>query len=86
VRGDLYSRARYEGDVSERLRVAVPPGNNTFAIERNGPRVQVPVSAGQVTPVEIYYTRLERGFGMDLYNANVDVLPQTTATEMPPKK
>src|SRR5258705_10856057 len=65
-RGDLYSRARYEGSVSEKLRVAAPAGNNTFAIERNGPRVQVPVSTGQVTPVEIYYTRLERGFGMDV--------------------
>ncbi len=85
-RGDRYSKARYEGTASEKLRVAVPPGNNTFSIEKNGPRVQVPVSAGQVTPVEVYYTRVERGFRMDVYEANVDVLPQMAATEMPAKK
>jgi hypothetical protein len=85
-RGDVYSEARYEGLASERLRVAVPPGNNTFAIERNGPRVVVPVSAGQVTPVEVFYNRLERGDRMDIYQAEAEVLAQTTATEFPPKK
>ena len=83
--GDRYSRTRYETDVSEKLRVAVPPGNNTFSIERNGPRIRVPVSTGQVTPVEIYYARLEKGFRMDVYNANVEILPQTTVTEIPAK-
>jgi hypothetical protein len=84
-RGDPYSRARYEGDAAEKLRVAVPPGENTFSIERNGPRVQVPVSAGQVTPVEIYYARQERGMRMDIYNASMDVHPQTAPTEIPKK-
>ena len=85
-RGDPYSRARYEGDAAEKLRVAVPPGNQTFAIERNGPRVQVPVAAGQVTPVEIYYVRQERGMRMDIYTASMDVHPQIAATEIPAKK
>ncbi|HUR45742.1 MAG TPA: hypothetical protein VMZ27_07715 [Candidatus Saccharimonadales bacterium] len=84
--GDPYSRARYEGDVSEKLRVAVPPGNNNFTIERNGPRIQVPVSSGQVTPVEVYYNRIEKGFRMDIYRANAEILAQTAATDIPSKK
>jgi hypothetical protein len=84
-RGDPYSSARYEGMAAEKLRVAVPPGDQTFSIERNGPRIQVPVSSGQVTPVEIYYVRQERGMRMDIYTASMDVHPQIAATELPKK-
>jgi hypothetical protein len=82
-KGEPYSKTRYEMDVTERLRVAVPPGTQTFMFERDGKQLKVPVVAGQVTPVEVYYTRLQRGQLFDFYTIDMDVLPSRPATEMP---
>jgi hypothetical protein len=81
--GDRYSKIRYEANVTTKLRVAVPPGNSTFMFEREGQRVRVPVVAGQVTPVEIYYARLQKGDLFDFYSIDADVLPSRPATDEP---
>lgn len=82
-RGDEYSKVRYEMDISEKLRVAVPPGSQTFMFERGGQQLKVPVVAGQVTPVEIYYTRLEKGDLIEFYRVDMDVFPARSAADMP---
>ncbi|MDB6033014.1 MAG: hypothetical protein JWM16_3352 [Verrucomicrobiales bacterium] len=79
--GDRYSKVRYEADVTTKLRVALPPGNTTFMFEREGQRVRVPVVAGQVTPVEIFYTRLQKGDLLDFYMIDTEVLPSQAATD-----
>jgi hypothetical protein len=84
--GDRYSRVRYGTDVARKLRVALPPGDTTFMFEREGQRVRVPVVAGQVTPVEIYYARLQKGDLFDFYTIDVDVLPSRAVTEEPSRK
>jgi hypothetical protein len=81
--GDRYSKVRYEGDITSRLRVAVPPGNSTFMFERDGQRVKIPVVAGQVTPVEIYYARLQNGDLFDFYTIDANVMSPRPAGEEP---
>ena len=59
--GSVYSLDRYDMTIVENLRISEPPGTQTFVVERNGERIQVPVREGKITPVEINYTLLEDG-------------------------
>jgi hypothetical protein len=52
-RGERFSTARNGRVAAEKLRVALPAGNHMFMIENNGQYLQVPITEGQVTPVEI---------------------------------
>jgi hypothetical protein len=70
--GDVYHRDRY-GHVVQNLRVSEPPGEQTFAIERNGERIEVPVKEGKITPVEVDYTLLQDGDAFRTYRVNYRV-------------
>jgi hypothetical protein len=59
--GDRYDANRTRLEVLERLRVAEPSGTQTFMVENDGQRFQVPVEPGKITPVEIDYKLVERG-------------------------
>jgi hypothetical protein len=56
--GDKY-REREGMKVSERLRVAAPPGTHTFALQKDGELIQVPVKENQVTCVEVDFTPID---------------------------
>lgn len=70
--GDEYYRDRY-GHVVENLRVSEPVGEHTFAVERDGERVEVPVKEGKITPVEVHYTLLQDGDSFRTYRVNYRV-------------
>lgn len=52
--GDTYRTKRY-GTIVQNLRVSEPTGDQTFMVEDNGDRIEVPVKEGMITPVEINY-------------------------------
>jgi len=56
--GDKY-HDREGMKVSERLRVAAPPGTHTFALQKDGDLIQVPVKENQVTPVEVDFQPID---------------------------
>ncbi len=56
--GDKY-RGREGMKVSERLRVAAPPGTHTFALQKDGQPIKVPVKENQVTGVEVDYKPID---------------------------
>ena len=73
-KGDSYSFQRHRTSVSEKLRVAVPPGSQTFMIERDGVIVRVPVEAVKVTPVQVDYVLIYSGLSFVVCNVKADVL------------
>ena len=56
--GDKYIE-REGMKVSERLRVAAPPGTHTFALQKDGELIQVPVKENQVTCVEVDFIPID---------------------------
>lgn len=58
--GDAYRKDRY-GTTVQNLRVSEPAGQQTFVIDRNGERIEVPVKEGKITPVEINYRVVDQG-------------------------
>ena len=70
---DRYSLRRHDMAVVENLRVSEPPGTHTFAIERNGDRLRVPVQQGRITPVEVDYTLLGEGDSHRTYRTSFRV-------------
>ncbi len=71
--GDHYCFER-NGYVGERLRVAVPAGNHTFMIERQGKIIQVPVQSGQLTPVEVNYRVVDTAMQFVAYRLDTHIL------------
>ena len=72
--GDTYYRdPATRGHVVQNLRVSEPPGEHTFAVERNGERIEVPVKEGKITPVEVDYTLLQEGDAFRTYRVNYRV-------------
>ena len=62
--GDHYSFKRHQTEVAEKVRVALPPGQYQFIIQKDGQVLQVPVEEGKVTRVQLNYVLLIDG---DLY-------------------
>jgi hypothetical protein len=77
--GDSYSYSRHGMIMGEKLRVALPPGDHKFRIEGDGETIKVPVVDGQVTPVEIDYTLLERGDTFAVYRLGCRVASPAAA-------
>jgi hypothetical protein len=75
--GDKYSYSRHGTEMGEKLRVALPPGDHTFAIEQAGEALKVPVVDGQVTPVEIDYVLLDGGDTFAVYQVGNRVFSPT---------
>jgi hypothetical protein len=80
---DKYSYSRHDTEMAEKLRVALPPGDHIFTIEREGEALKVPVVDGQVTPVEIDYVLLDSGDVFAVYRIGNRVLsPAAKQTAM----
>jgi len=58
---------------SERLRVAAPVGTHSFALQKDGPVIEVPVKEDQVTRVELDYRPLDRAENYDVYHLDYAV-------------
>lgn len=73
--GDWYRTRPGESpvSVSERLRVAISPGNQTFVIQRDGQRLNVSVVADKTTTVELDYMVVERSQLAYSYRVNAYV-------------
>jgi hypothetical protein len=78
--GDKYYR-REGMKVSERLRVAAPAGTHTFALQKDGPLIEVPVKASQVTCVELDYQPIDRAEHFDVYRLNYAVADPVNAPD-----
>jgi hypothetical protein len=70
--GDKYYK-REGMKASERLRVAAPPGTHIFALQKDGPVIEVPVKEDQVTCVELGYRPLDRAGNFDIYQLDYAV-------------
>src|SRR3954467_5245390 len=57
--GDPYRKDLY-GTTVQTLRVSEPAGTQTFMIDRNGERIEVPVKEGKITPVEISHAVVDQ--------------------------
>jgi len=78
--GDKYY-AREGMKVSERLRVAAPVGTHTFALQRDGPQIQVPVKQDQVTCVEVDYSPIDNADAYVVYRLDYTVANPVRAQE-----
>jgi hypothetical protein len=79
--GDRYSVERNGEVVAQKLRVAIPPGTYTFMVENHGQRIEVPVTAGQLTPVEVDYAAFDTATRYVVYRLDTRVFPVTTYKE-----
>jgi hypothetical protein len=70
--GDKYQQ-REGMKASERLRVAAPAGTHTFALQKDGPIIEVPVKEDQVTCVELDYRPLDRAEHYEVYQLDYAV-------------
>jgi len=78
--GDKYYRR--EGlKVSERLRVAAPAGTHTFALQKDGPQIEVPVKEDQITRVELSYDAVDRADHFDVYRLDYAVADPVSAPD-----
>jgi hypothetical protein len=78
--GDKYYR-REGMTVAERLRVAAPVGTHTFALQKDGPQIQVPVKADHVTCVEVDYEALDRADFFEVYRLDYAIADPVSAPE-----
>jgi hypothetical protein len=70
--GDKYYQ-REGMRASERLRIAAPAGTHRFALQKDGPVIEVPVKEDQITRVELDYRPLERAEHYEVYNLDYAV-------------
>lgn len=73
---------RREGMVaSERLRVAAPPGTHTFALQKNGETIEVPVERDKVTQVQLDYDPLDNAEAFVVYRLDYAIMDPVSAPE-----
>jgi hypothetical protein len=79
-KGQKYVR-RQGMKASERLRVAAPPGNHRFALQKDGELITVPVQAGKITQVELKYDPIENAQSYAVYRMEHTILDPVNAPE-----
>jgi hypothetical protein len=67
--------------VCETLSIASRPGRNAFLIERDGQRIDVPVTDGMTTPVEVDRKLIDRAGDYDVYRVQTRVLDPISSSE-----
>jgi hypothetical protein len=78
--GNKY-HAREGMKVSERLRVAAPAGTHLFALQKDGPQIQVPVKENQVTCVEVNYKPIDNAEQYVVYQMDYAVKDPVRSSE-----
>lgn len=66
---------------SETLRIAAAPGKHTFALQKNGPQVEVDVQSDKVTRVDLDYEPIEPGQNFVVYKVDYAVAAPVAASE-----
>jgi hypothetical protein len=76
--GDRYA-LRDGMRASERLRVAAPVGTHTFALQKGGQLIEVPVEQDKVTRVELDYDPVDNADAFVVYKLDYAVLDPVSA-------
>jgi hypothetical protein len=79
-KGDKYY-VRDGMTTAETLRIAAAPGKRTFALQKNGPQLQVDVEPDKVTRVELDYEPIDPGDNFVVYKVDYAVAAPVAASE-----